>query len=240
MNAHVLQHVPFEDIGSITSWLEARRATVAYTRFFDNPTLPPLDGLELIIVMGGPMSVNDVALFPWLRPEKDFIRKAIEMGIPILGICLGAQLIASALGSQIYQNREKEIGWFFIDATDNVPNIFSLSEKYMVFHWHGETFDLPVGAIRLARSAACENQAFQVGQRVIGLQFHLESTPDSVREMIDNCSNELLPGRYVQTEVQLQEGARSFYADNNALMEKILSFITRPQTGAVFPAMSTS
>lgn len=230
MNVHVLQHVPFEDIGSIASWLEAHRATVAYTRFFDNPTLPELDGVELIIVMGGPMSVNDEVLFSWLRPEKDFIRNAIEMDIPILGICLGAQLIASALGSQIYQNREKEIGWFFIDATYNMPNILSLPEKHMVFHWHGETFDLPVGAIRLARSAACENQAFQVGERVIGLQFHLETTPDSVRAMIDNCSNELLPGRYVQTEVQIQEGARAFCDDNNALMEKILSFITKPQT----------
>lgn len=230
MNVHVLQHVPFEDIGSIASWMEAHRATVTYTRFFDNPTLPELDGVELIIVMGGPMSVNDEVLFPWLRPEKDFIRTAIERGIPILGICLGAQLIASALGSQIYQNREKEIGWFSIDATDNMPNIFCFPEKSMVFHWHGETFDLPARAIRLARSAACENQAFQVGQRVIGLQFHLETTPDSVRAMIDNCNNELLPGRYVQTEVQLLEGARSFCADNNALMERILSFITRPQT----------
>lgn len=230
MNVHVLQHVPFEDIGSIAGWLEARRATVAYTRFFDNPTLPLLDGLELIIVMGGPMSVNDEVLFPWLRREKDFIREAIEKGIPLLGICLGAQLIASALGSRIDQNRELEIGWFPIDVTHNAPNTFCFQGINTVFHWHGETFDLPTGAIRLARSAVCENQAFQLGQRVIGLQFHLETTPESVRAMIDNCSDEMLQGRYVQTELQLLEGARDFCADNNALMEKILSYITMPQT----------
>ena len=110
MKVHVLQHVSFEDIGSIALWFEARRADVSYTRFFENPTLPQMNGLDLIIAMGGPMSVNDEPTLPWLRPEKHFLRDAVERGVPVLGICLGAQLIASAFGSRIYRNSQSGNG----------------------------------------------------------------------------------------------------------------------------------
>jgi hypothetical protein len=116
MNVHVLQHVPFEDIGSMAFRLSARGANLAYTRLYEEAELPTLDGIDLLIAMGGPMSVNDEAALPWLRAEKALLREAVARGIPVLGVCLGAQLIAAALGARVYPNPEKEIGWFPIRA----------------------------------------------------------------------------------------------------------------------------
>ncbi len=225
MNVHVLQHVAFEDIGSMAPWLTSRGAKMHYTRFYDNQALPRLDGLDLIIAMGGPMSVNDESSLPWLKPEKQLVRDAVKRGVPMLGVCLGAQLIASALGSRVYRNPKKEIGWFPIEAVPAGGQVFQFPGKCTVFHWHGETFDLPSGAVRLARSAACENQAFQIGRRVIGLQFHLETNPETVANIISNCGKELLPGPFVQSESELRSVSAAAYDQINALMERLLSYL---------------
>ena len=227
MKAHVLQHVPFEGIGSMAPWLEAQGADVRYTRLFEDPTLPELEGLDLVIAMGGPMSVNDESALPWLRPEKQFIGAAVARGVPVVGVCLGAQLIASALGARVYRNPQKEIGWFPIQATPAPESAFRFPEKCRVFHWHGETFDLPPGAVRLAKSAACENQAFQIGGHVIGLQFHLETTPESSAALLDHCKGELVPGGpYIQRAAELRGVPSIAYAEINTLMVKVLSYIT--------------
>ena len=226
MKAHILQHVPFENIGSIASWLEARQATATYTRFFEHYVLPELKALDLIVVLGGPMSVNDESTLPWLRTEKEFVRDAVRRGIPMVGICLGAQLIASALGERVYRNACREIGWFPVMATSPAENSFRFPKKCRVFHWHGETFDLPTGAVLLARSEGTENQAFQIGGHVVGLQFHLETTPESVRALIDNCRSELVPGQYIQTEDNLLQTAAATYAKVNSIMSELLSYIT--------------
>ena len=227
MKVHVLQHVPFEGIGSMALWLDEQCADVSYTRFFEDHALPQAKGFDLIIVMGGPMSVNDEASLPWLRPEKQFIRDAIEQGVSLLGVCLGAQLIASALGARVYSNPQKEIGWFQIEATPSVANTFRFPEKCIVFQWHGETFDLPSGAVRLAKSIICENQAFQIRQHVIGLQFHLETTPESVQAILDNCRDGLLPGTYIQAASEIQAVRNTLYAEINSLMGEVLSYVTR-------------
>jgi GMP synthase-like glutamine amidotransferase len=164
MNVHVLQHASFEGLGGVAPLLAARKAKITTTRFFDSarpPALPPLQGLDLVVAMGGPMSVNNEAELPWLVDEKRFIRDAVQRGTPVLGVCLGSQLIASALGARVYRNAQKEIGWFPVEAvpTSGDGNQFVFPEKLNVFHWHGETFDLPPGAIHLARSAACKHQA---------------------------------------------------------------------------------
>lgn len=226
MKVHVLQHVPFEDIGSMSHWLAACGAELSYTRFFESAALPDPADFNLIIAMGGPMSVNDEATLPWLRDEKRFVAQAIERGVAVLGICLGAQLIASALGARVFPNGQKEIGWFDIEATAPAPDLFAFPARQRVFHWHGETFELPPGALQLARSAACENQAFQLGRRTIGLQFHLETTPDSAALIAMHCRDELVDAPYVQDEALMLAEPQHTYADMNALMERLLDYLT--------------
>ncbi|MFZ5877307.1 MAG: type 1 glutamine amidotransferase [Nitrospirota bacterium] len=228
MRAHVFQHVPFEGPGSIGPWLETRGIGISVTRFFRNDPLPEVEAIDFLVVMGGPMSVNDEHAFSWLIAEKRFIRDMINRGKPVLGICLGAQMIANVLGSKVYPNPEKEIGWFPIQSTPTSghhPNAFRFPEQCLVFHWHGETFDLPDGAVRLAKSAACLNQAFQYNANVIGLQFHLETTPASARELVANCRGELVPGAYVQSEETILAAPPDRYATINALMERVLAFL---------------
>ncbi len=227
MNVHVLQHVPFEGLGSIESWLATRGAVVQTTHFFDSPRLPSLADLDFIIAMGGPMSVHDEADLPWLKEEKRFISDAVASGKAVLGICLGAQLVANALGARVYPVPHKEIGWLDIESTSSSSELFQFPKKTKVFHWHGETFDLPPEATRLARSAGCENQAFQIGSKVMGLQFHLETTPESAESLIANCRNELVAGRFIQSEEELRKVPASAYARVNALMAEVLAYLTR-------------
>jgi GMP synthase-like glutamine amidotransferase len=228
MRAHFFQHVPFEGLGSIGAWLRSVPAEVTATKFFESPTLPNVKDIDLLVVMGGPMSVNDEAEHPWLAVEKRFIREAIEEGKAVVGVCLGAQLIANTMGARVYQNKEKEIGWFPIApaSVGTSQQVFAFPPEALVFHWHGETSDLPGGAIRLARSAACENQAFQLGRRVIGLQFHLETTPESARDIVSNCRSELVPSRYIQSEAEILAVPASTYDVINSLMGKVLQFVT--------------
>jgi GMP synthase-like glutamine amidotransferase len=148
------------------------------------------------------MSANDEHIFPWMVAEKRLIGAAISQGKVVLGICLGAQLTASVLGTPVYKNRHPEIGWFPVRLTPDARDsaIFGfLPEALHVFHWHGETFDLPVGATRIAESEACLNQAFNYGARVIGLQFHPESTRESVQAILEVSAADLVPGPYVQS-----------------------------------------
>jgi len=226
MKVHVLQHAPFEGLGCMAAWLAARKAEISYTRFFQNTLLPPIENLNLIIVMGGPMSVNDETEFPWLVEEKSFLREAVKKTIPVLGVCLGSQLIASALGACVYRNAQKEIGWFPVEATRTDGAWFRFPEQITAFHWHGETFDLPPGATRLARSAACANQAFQIGRRTLALQCHLEVTPKAVQGFVDHCGAELQPAPYIQTATAIAAAPTTVYTEINALTERILNYLT--------------
>ena len=172
------------------------------------------------------MSVNDEGEFPWLAPEKQLIRDAIQSGKAVLGVCLGAQLIASAMGARVYRNHVKEIGWFPVQRFPSIgTSTFRFPPSVEVFHWHGETFDLPSGATRLARSEGCENQAFQLGRSVMGLQFHLETTPESAREIVAHCRAELLPSKYVQSEAAILAAPPEKYRAINNLMSEVLSFL---------------
>ena len=228
MRAHYFQHVPFEGLGSIEPWLGAAGYDITNTRLFKSMELPDIETLDLLIIMGGPMGVNDEEEFPWLASEKKFILEAIRLEKPVLGICLGAQLIAAALGAKIYLNPVREIGWFPIhgisseDSTD-----FNFPQSTTVFHWHADTFDLPSGAIRLAKSEGCENQAFQFGKSVIGLQFHLETTPDAAREIVSNNRHDLVPSRYVQTEQEILSAKPESYLAINRLMGDVLTFLLK-------------
>jgi GMP synthase-like glutamine amidotransferase len=228
MRAHYLQHAPSEGLGSIESWLKRSGYEISHTPFFESARLPDIKEIGLLIVMGGPMSVNDESRFPWLRKEKQFIRLAMEQRKPILGVCLGAQLIANAMGARVYRNQFKEIGWFPVQGVPpDDSSVFSFPPSVNVFHWHGETFDLPPGAVRIARSEGCENQGFQLGSSVIALQFHLEMTPETVRDILTQCRNELRPNKYVQPEARLLSAAPEDYQAINALMDDVLSFLVQ-------------
>lgn len=227
MKVHVLQHVPFEGIGSMERWLAKRDASVGYIRFYESAKLPDPSRCDLVIAMGGPMSVNDESEHPWLVQEKEFIRQAIRLGLPVIGICLGAQLIASALGAKVYSGRHTEIGWFPLEAAVTGEEVFWLPSGVPVFHWHGEAFDLPSGAVHLAKSDACENQAFQIGRNVVGLQFHLETTPESAALILEHCGDELVPGDYVQTDANIRETSETACADINRVMDELLSYVVR-------------
>ena len=173
--------------------MERRGISVEYADLYAGDAPPEIGGAAGLIFLGGPMSVNDG--LPYLRQEMDLILAAIERQKPVLGICLGSQLIAKALGARVYRNPTKEIGWFDIHLTEaggGDPLFAGVNPRETVFHWHGETFDLPAGAARLAYSDACANQAVRFGGAVYGLQFHLEVTPAMIADWCtqdENCGD---------------------------------------------------
>jgi GMP synthase-like glutamine amidotransferase len=241
MHVHYLQHVPFEGLGSVADWAAARGHSVSATRLYAGEAVPRLDTLDGLVVMGGPMGAYDEATYPWLAGEKRCIADAIACGKRVLGICLGAQLIAAALGARVTRNRHKEIGWFPITLTEagrQSPFGHVLGNAAEVFHWHGDTFDLPAGAVHLARSAACEHQAFSVGDRVVGLQFHLETTPAAARALVENCPDDLVAGRFVQSgEAILSDSGR--FARINTVMERLLDQWSQANAETVALSMSS-
>ena len=225
MRIHCLQHVPFEGPYGIGDWAGARGHTLEVTPLYDGVRPPDPSAFDWLVIMGGPMSVGDEAEYPWLMTEKDLIRRAVAAGRTLVGVCLGAQLIAEVLGGRVYRNREKEIGWMPIELTEAgraSPVTGFLPPTLPVFHWHGDTFELPPGAVHLARSAACEHQAFLYDGRVLGLQFHLESTEQSVAGICAGCADELIPGPYVQTAERILSATADDYARLNASLFGIL------------------
>jgi GMP synthase-like glutamine amidotransferase len=225
---HYLQHVAFEGLGTIQDWAVAKNALLTPTLLFEPHVFPLIDAFDWLIIMGGPMGVYDEAAFTWLKPEKRFIEAAINAGKTVIGVCLGAQLIASALGARIFPNRVKEIGWFPInwkDAALSLPCLSMMPKTLDVFHWHGDTFDLPHGAVHLARSAACENQAFAIGDKVFGFQFHLEVKPENVREMIAHCGIECVPAEFVQSPREIVASVEQC-SQVNGVMGELLSRLT--------------
>lgn len=227
MRLHILQHVAFESPGSIADWAQANNAVVTSTRFFESPQLPSVADVDFLVVLGGPMSVNDEQQLPWLKAEKRFVRTAVENEVPVLGVCLGAQLVANSLGARVYPNALKEIGWFDVLRVAATPAQFEFPDRAEVMHWHGETFALPTGAVQLARSVACENQAFQLAKHVIGLQFHLEMTALNMRSMVEHCSAELIGGQWIQSAGELLATSDDRYDRTNRLMKEVLDYLTR-------------
>lgn len=226
MRVHILQHVIYEGPGCIESILASTGDSVFVTRLYEGVAVPDAEEVDFLVVMGGPMSVNDVDVFPWMRAEMALIQDCIDAGKPILGICLGAQMIARVLGSNVRRNAWHEIGWFPVHSiAPEEAEVFRFPDSLEVFHWHGETFDLPECSIRLAASQACDNQAFQFGKHVIGLQFHLEITPDSLRGMVDNGRNELKSGPFVQDAERILTQAGSVYGPANLWMNRVLDHL---------------
>ena len=177
MHALVLKHVAVEGPGTLAPYLEARSWKLDTVELYTGDRLPKdARGYQAVIVMGGPMGVYDEAEYPFLHNEHNFLKRVIAQDVPLLGICLGSQLLAKALGARVYRNPQKEIGWYTVDLTSAGaagPLFAGLPSSVPVFQWHGDAFDLPAGAISLASSPLCMNQAFRYGDRVYGSLFHL-------------------------------------------------------------------
>lgn len=236
LRIEVFQHVPFEGLGSMEAWFRSRGHKFGYTRLYagdapaeDGPRAdgwknPPADWL---IVMGGPMGVHEEAAHPWLKAEKRAIEAALARGAAILGVCLGAQLLAHVLGADVSPNPEKEIGWFPVDLAPEASATWLgkvFPERFTPFHWHGDTFALPAGAVRLGGSQACRNQGFLYRENVLALQFHPEVTPESLSALADHCGAELsvagtAAGRFVQDADRLRAGLENA-AGLNAMMAR--------------------
>lgn len=229
MNIHYLQHVPFEELGSIEAELKKRKHQLTSTNLYKNEPLPTIDNIDWLIIMGGPMGGHDEDKYPWLQKEKRFIQQAIKSGKIVLGICLGAQLIAAALDAKVYKNRHSEIGWFNIKRHPEAESTIlssAIPPQVEVFHWHGDTFDIPTGAKSLASSAACPNQGFILDNRVVGLQFHLETTPTSAQALINKCRDELDGSVYVQSEEEILADPRKFLRINQ-IMANVLDCLEK-------------
>lgn len=195
----VLQHFVCENEGVFGDALRAAGHTLTRVPLYDGSSVPAPDDFDAWLVMGGPMNVDDCEEHAYLRPERELLRQLIERDAPVLGICLGCQLLARAVGARVYPQRPKEIGLFEIRMTPVAaadPLFGPMGRRQEVFQWHGDTYDLPAGALHLARSDRYEQQAFRLGRRVYGLQFHLECTPEIVANLAQACAGELaeLPG----------------------------------------------
>jgi GMP synthase (glutamine-hydrolysing) len=226
----VFQHHPFEDLGFFAEILEKHKADYRVVRLFhgEMPT-EDWEHLRALIVLGGPMSACQEDDYPFLRWEKTIIRAAMDESVPILGICLGAQLIAAALGTSVFRGRVREIGWSPISITPHgqVDSLLGyLPENATVFQWHGDGFDLPSGAIRLASSVYYENQAFRLGKTIYGLQFHLEVTPRMIERWIDERSKDLAQAPYVSPE-KIRSDTQNYVPTSKYYGERFLSEFVR-------------
>ncbi len=227
MRIHCLQHVPFEDPGYLLSLFHEKGGHISSTRLYNHEPLPELFNFDMLVIMGGPMGVYDESQHPWLVREKKFIEKTMHAGKHVLGICLGAQMIAAVLGARVERNPLKEIGWFPVIIEPNalhagicahIPGIFK------AFHWHGDTFDIPAGAQKLCRSDACPNQAFITGERTLALQFHLECTEKSINNLIDNCPDDFEESPFVQSIADVRSGMNNIKACNEIMGRIITNF----------------
>lgn len=224
MKIHYLQHVPFETPASILEWAKEHKHKIVAHQLYKGDKLPVPSAIDMLIVMGGPMGVYDDKKFPFLKDEKILLGKLIPTKKKVLGICLGAQILASVLGAQVKKNRFKEIGFFPVTRAQNASgSVFGdlLPESFTPFHWHGDAFDIPKEAVHLAQSAACRNQAFSYGNNILALQFHLESTPESVEALISHCGKDLAPSEYIRSESSIKQGFTNL-EENKKIMFRLL------------------
>jgi GMP synthase-like glutamine amidotransferase len=209
MHIHCFQHVAFETPGTILEWATEHHHSISYTHFFEEKfSFPSLNEIDALLILGGYMNVDEEEQFPWLKAEKQFIKEAITAGKKIIGICLGSQLITASLGSNVYPGREKEIGFFPVTFTDEIltASLFNhFPKNYTVFHWHGDTFDLPDGAQLIASTNVCRHQAYIIGSKVLALQFHFEMNETVLEQMLLHDGHELdEEGTFIHSKEQIR------------------------------------
>jgi len=230
MRVSILQHVAFEGPAQIGQWLDQRNLLARVHHLYAGDALPVLDDFDLLVVMGGPMSVHDEAEHPWLVAEKRLLRAALDAGKRVLGICLGGQLLAEALGGEVRVADTAEIGWHPIEQhteASQSPLGRMLPQRLMAMHWHGETFSLPAGAIPLYHSAACALQGFVWNERAVALQCHLESSPTSIEQLLAACPHDLQRPGAEQDAATIQAGS-AHCASLGASLFRLLDYLSGP------------
>jgi GMP synthase (glutamine-hydrolysing) len=222
----VFQHVPYEILGTLDPLLRDAGFRIRYVNFGRYPDIrPDISRYNGLVVLGGPMNCDQSDRFPHLTTEVELIREAITEGLPILGICLGSQLIARALGARVYKNPVKEIGWYDLEPTEagrKDPLFANFQSSQKIFQWHGDTFDIPHGAVHLAASQDCPNQAFRYADNVYGLQFHLESSNDSIEALLQHCATDLNDSQFVQNAAHIRSQI-SLATELNVLAKQLLN-----------------
>ncbi len=201
MRLQWFQHVPFEDLANIDPWARKNGFDISGTRLYDGEEPPSGAGFDWLVVMGGPMNIYEEDRHPWLSAEKQAIERAIRAGRVVIGVCLGAQIIADVLGGTVVRNPVPEIGWFPVRLTGagrKSPVFGTLPETFDAFHWHGDAIRPPSDAVVTAETDDCRVQAFEWDGRVFGLQFHLESTTESIDRLIVNSAGDLVDVPTVQ------------------------------------------
>ena len=224
--AHSLEHVHFENTAGLSPLLASNGFKLNQSALYNSEPLPEIDDFELLIIMGGPMGVHDEDKFSWLKPEKVFIEKCISAKKKIIGICLGAQLLADVFGAKVYSNKYKEIGWHKVRLTGDSKKsrLFKdFPDEFTPFHWHGDTFDIPSGCIRTSESEVCANQSFVFDDRIIALQFHLESTQESIKNLIKYSGEDIMDSPYIQNPDLMLKSSEEKCLENNKLLDKLLN-----------------
>lgn len=227
MKIHYLQHVPFEDPGIILEWAKKKEYTVSCTKMYEPHTFLSLKEVDWLIVMGGPMNIYEEDEYPWLKDEKVFIKKAIDAGKVVIGICLGAQLIADLIGGYVDKNPFKEIGWFPLSLTESAiqyPLFSHLPRNPVVFEWHGDTFlNLPFEATLLASSDVCKNQAFVYNEKVFGFQFHMEYTAEIINDLFIFCEEDMTDELYVQSKTEIMNQSQNICQNQSWMCQFLTS-----------------
>lgn len=227
MLIHAIRHVPYEGLGYIDDWISDTRLQKRETLLTESQELPTPDDFDALVIMGGPMSIHDENLYPWLGMEKKLIKDTIDRGKKVLGICLGSQLVAHCIGGRVYPNLYREIGWFPITKKFFFHSWFPLfdeRDEMTVLHWHGDTFELPAGAVQLFSSEACENQAFTFEDHVVGLQFHLEMKEENIRNLIGNTHDGLQKQKYVHDADLLVRGSAEHGENARQVLYTLLDY----------------